>query len=104
MRSEEAPKRRLKDLKGLEEGSSGEIQSRGRKSEKRAGSHGGRGGQHERDVSWSHEALAGREMRFQFVGEDHTLGNSLRYMLMKDPKVEFAGYTARDQITEPLGR
>ena len=31
--------------------------------------------------------------RFQFTGEDHTLGNSLRYMLMKDPNVEFAGYT-----------
>eukprot|EP00913_Durusdinium_trenchii_P026767 g25108.t1 len=30
---------------------------------------------------------------FQFTGEDHTLGNSLRYMLMKDPNVEFAGYT-----------
>eukprot|EP00490_Sorites_sp_Unknown_P002920 CAMPEP_0114640108 /NCGR_PEP_ID=MMETSP0191-20121206/1521_1 /TAXON_ID=126664 /ORGANISM="Sorites sp." /LENGTH=99 /DNA_ID=CAMNT_0001852007 /DNA_START=32 /DNA_END=328 /DNA_ORIENTATION=+ len=30
---------------------------------------------------------------FQFIGEDHTLGNSLRYMLMKDPNVEFAGYT-----------
>mmetsp|Transcript_51128 Transcript_51128/g.95788 ORF Transcript_51128/g.95788 Transcript_51128/m.95788 type:complete len:102 (+) Transcript_51128:90-395(+) len=30
---------------------------------------------------------------YQFTGEDHTLGNSLRYMLMKDPDVEFAGYT-----------
>ncbi|CAJ1372919.1 unnamed protein product [Effrenium voratum] len=28
-----------------------------------------------------------------FSGHDHTLGNSLRYMLMKDPNVEFAGYT-----------
>ncbi|KAI3627496.1 RPC19 [Malassezia furfur] len=25
--------------------------------------------------------------------EDHTLGNALRYMLMKDPRVEFCGYT-----------
>ncbi|PWN45621.1 RBP11-like subunits of RNA polymerase [Ceraceosorus guamensis] len=25
--------------------------------------------------------------------EDHTLGNSLRYMLMKDPQVEFCGYS-----------
>mmetsp|Transcript_429 Transcript_429/g.980 ORF Transcript_429/g.980 Transcript_429/m.980 type:complete len:97 (-) Transcript_429:59-349(-) len=30
---------------------------------------------------------------YQFKGEDHTLGNSLRYMLMKNPDVEFAGYT-----------
>lgn len=40
------------------------------------------------------EAAAVSGVRFQFVGEDHTLGNSLRYMLMKDPRVEFAGYTA----------
>jgi len=26
--------------------------------------------------------------------EDHTLGNALRYVLMKDPKVEFCGYSA----------
>jgi len=25
--------------------------------------------------------------------EDHTLGNALRYLLMKDPDVEFAGYS-----------
>ncbi|KAN0060923.1 RNA polymerase subunit AC19 [Thecaphora frezii] len=25
--------------------------------------------------------------------EDHTLGNSMRYMLMKDPRVEFCGYS-----------
>eukprot|EP00929_Paragymnodinium_shiwhaense_P082852 TRINITY_DN43865_c0_g1_i1.p2 TRINITY_DN43865_c0_g1~~TRINITY_DN43865_c0_g1_i1.p2 ORF type:complete len:110 (-),score=41.89 TRINITY_DN43865_c0_g1_i1:159-488(-) len=30
---------------------------------------------------------------YQFKGEDHTLGNALRYMLMKHPDVEFAGYT-----------
>merc|ERR1719345_603616 len=30
---------------------------------------------------------------YQFLGEDHTLGNALRYMLMKNPNVEFAGYT-----------
>ncbi|CAE8652238.1 unnamed protein product, partial [Polarella glacialis] len=30
---------------------------------------------------------------YQFKGEDHTLGNSLRYMLMKNPAVDFAGYT-----------
>ncbi|KAI5294228.1 RNA polymerase subunit AC19 [Ascosphaera acerosa] len=30
---------------------------------------------------------------FQFEGEDHTLGNSLRYVIMKNPEVEFCGYT-----------
>ncbi|KZZ88230.1 DNA-directed RNA polymerase I and III 14 KDA polypeptide [Ascosphaera apis ARSEF 7405] len=30
---------------------------------------------------------------FQFEGEDHTLGNSLRYVIMKNPDVEFCGYT-----------
>mmetsp|Transcript_42949 Transcript_42949/g.69688 ORF Transcript_42949/g.69688 Transcript_42949/m.69688 type:complete len:129 (-) Transcript_42949:709-1095(-) len=30
---------------------------------------------------------------FVFIDEDHTLGNALRYMLMKNPDVEFSGYT-----------
>ncbi|PKY06846.1 RBP11-like subunits of RNA polymerase [Aspergillus campestris IBT 28561] len=30
---------------------------------------------------------------FQFEGEGHTLGNSLRYAIMKNPQVEFCGYT-----------
>ncbi|KAI9677543.1 MAG: RNA polymerase subunit AC19 [Caeruleum heppii] len=30
---------------------------------------------------------------FQFEGEDHTLGNALRYMIMKNPEVEFCGYS-----------
>ncbi|CEM36164.1 unnamed protein product [Vitrella brassicaformis CCMP3155] len=30
---------------------------------------------------------------FQFVNEDHTLGNVVRYMLMKNPDIEFAGYS-----------
>ncbi|XP_006832104.1 PREDICTED: DNA-directed RNA polymerases I and III subunit RPAC2 [Chrysochloris asiatica] len=30
--------------------------------------------------------------------EDHTLGNALRYMIMKNPDVEFCGYTT----THPL--
>jgi DNA-directed RNA polymerase I and III subunit RPAC2 len=34
-----------------------------------------------------------------FRGEDHTLGNSLRYMLMKNKNVEFAGYS----IPHPSG-
>ncbi|MBN3295986.1 RPAC2 protein, partial [Amia calva] len=29
--------------------------------------------------------------------EDHTLGNALRYMVMKNPEVEFCGYS----ITHP---
>ncbi|XP_042336463.1 DNA-directed RNA polymerases I and III subunit RPAC2-like isoform X2 [Sceloporus undulatus] len=34
---------------------------------------------------------------FVLHDEDHTLGNSLRYMIMKDPEVEFCGYS----ITHP---
>ncbi|XP_017579022.1 DNA-directed RNA polymerases I and III subunit RPAC2 [Pygocentrus nattereri] len=34
---------------------------------------------------------------FVLHGEDHTLGNSLRYMVMKNPDVEFCGYS----ITHP---
>ena len=30
---------------------------------------------------------------FMIEGEDHTLGNALRWMIMKNPKVEFCGYT-----------
>ncbi|PYH48239.1 DNA-directed RNA polymerase core subunit RPC19 [Aspergillus saccharolyticus JOP 1030-1] len=30
---------------------------------------------------------------FQFDGEGHTLGNALRYTIMKNPQVEFCGYT-----------
>lgn len=30
---------------------------------------------------------------FQFDNEDHTLGNALRYMIMKNPDVEFCGYS-----------
>ncbi|KAJ3327214.1 RNA polymerase subunit AC19, partial [Blyttiomyces sp. JEL0837] len=30
---------------------------------------------------------------FVIKDEDHTLGNALRYMLMKNPDVEFCGYT-----------
>uniref|UniRef100_A0A8C6SRC3 DNA-directed RNA polymerases I and III subunit RPAC2 n=1 Tax=Neogobius melanostomus TaxID=47308 RepID=A0A8C6SRC3_9GOBI len=34
---------------------------------------------------------------FVMHDEDHTLGNSLRYMIMKNPEVDFCGYT----ITHP---
>lgn len=30
---------------------------------------------------------------FEFKNEDHTLGNALRYMVMKNPDVEFCGYS-----------
>lgn len=30
---------------------------------------------------------------FQIIDEDHTLGNALRYMIMKNPDVEFCGYS-----------
>ena len=30
---------------------------------------------------------------FVFRGEDHTLGNAIRYVLMRDPNTEFCGYT-----------
>ncbi|KAK3676434.1 RNA polymerase subunit AC19 [Recurvomyces mirabilis] len=30
---------------------------------------------------------------FAFEREDHTLGNALRYMIMKNPEVEFCGYS-----------
>jgi DNA-directed RNA polymerase I and III subunit RPAC2 len=29
---------------------------------------------------------------FQFRDEDHTIGNALRYMLVRKPAVQFAGY------------
>lgn len=30
---------------------------------------------------------------FQITDEDHTLGNALRYVIMKNPQVEFCGYS-----------
>ncbi|GMM53901.1 DNA-directed RNA polymerase core subunit [Maudiozyma humilis] len=30
---------------------------------------------------------------FQILEEDHTLGNPLRYIIMKNPQVEFCGYS-----------
>lgn len=35
----------------------------------------------------------GTAASFQVVDEDHTLGNALRYMVMKNPEVEFCGYS-----------
>ncbi|XP_001514864.2 DNA-directed RNA polymerases I and III subunit RPAC2-like isoform X1 [Ornithorhynchus anatinus] len=39
----------------------------------------------------------GNCVTFVLHDEDHTLGNSLRYMVMKNPEVEFCGYS----ITHP---
>ncbi|KAG7808653.1 hypothetical protein KL921_003735 [Ogataea angusta] len=35
----------------------------------------------------------GTAASFQISDEDHTLGNALRYMIMKNPEVEFCGYS-----------
>ncbi|ABN65632.1 RNA polymerase I and III subunit [Scheffersomyces stipitis CBS 6054] len=35
----------------------------------------------------------GTAASFQILEEDHTLGNALRYMIMKNPEVEFCGYS-----------
>lgn len=38
---------------------------------------------------------------FQLKQEDHTLGNALRYIIMKNPNVEFCGYSI-PHPSEPL--
>ncbi|CDK26113.1 unnamed protein product [Kuraishia capsulata CBS 1993] len=35
----------------------------------------------------------GSAASFQISDEDHTLGNALRYIIMKNPDVEFCGYS-----------
>lgn len=35
----------------------------------------------------------GTSASFQIIDEDHTLGNALRYIIMKNPEVEFVGYS-----------
>ncbi|KAK9451316.1 DNA-directed RNA polymerase [Limtongia smithiae] len=35
----------------------------------------------------------GTAASFRILHEDHTLGNALRYMIMKNPSVEFCGYS-----------
>lgn len=34
----------------------------------------------------------GRCATFEFLDEDHTLGNALRHMILKNPEVKFCGY------------
>lgn len=38
-------------------------------------------------------AADGTAASFRVKDEDHTLGNALRYMVMKNPDVEFCGYS-----------
>ncbi|KAF0695999.1 Aste57867_13212 [Aphanomyces stellatus] len=40
-----------------------------------------------------HTASSSSAKTFVFHDEDHTLGNAVRYMLMRNPDVDFAGYT-----------
>lgn len=35
----------------------------------------------------------GTSASFRIIDEDHTLGNALRYIIMKNPQVEFCGYS-----------
>ncbi|CCG84701.1 protein of unknown function [Taphrina deformans PYCC 5710] len=46
-------------------------------------------------------ATDGTASSFQLANEDHTLGNALRYMIMKNPLVEFCGYSI-PHPSEPL--
>ncbi|KAF2841644.1 DNA-directed RNA polymerase I and III [Patellaria atrata CBS 101060] len=39
---------------------------------------------------------------FQFDKEDHTLGNALRYVIVKNPVVEFCGYTIPHHSEEKM--
>ncbi|RIA97297.1 DNA-directed RNA polymerase [Glomus cerebriforme] len=34
-----------------------------------------------------------QSMTFSISGEEHTLGNALRYMIMQNPEVEYCGYS-----------
>ncbi|KAI5854774.1 DNA-directed RNA polymerase [Tricharina praecox] len=50
----------------------------------------------EKDDTLRIKTLPGAEpgcASFEIEDEDHTLGNALRYMIMKNPKVELCGYS-----------
>jgi len=50
----------------------------------------------EKDDTLRIKTLPGAEpgcASFEITDEDHTLGNALRYMIMKNPKVELCGYS-----------
>ena len=44
-------------------------------------------------VSINSEATTGSGATFTITQEDHTLGNILRHVIMKNPAVEFCGYS-----------
>lgn len=45
------------------------------------------------DDAHSKSTVGAANLSFIIRDEDHTLGNSLRYIIMKNPAVEFCGYT-----------
>jgi len=52
--------------------------------------------EHDLDSDFNIRVLAGSTSTaasYEFRGEDHTLGNALRHIIMKNPDVEFCGYS-----------
>ena len=45
------------------------------------------------DETSAKSTVGAPNLSFIIRDEDHTLGNSLRYVIMKDPSVDFCGYT-----------
>lgn len=45
--------------------------------------------------------VSDRSKTYSLLNEDHTLGNSLRHVLMQDPQTEFCGYTV-PHPSEPI--
>ena len=45
------------------------------------------------DDTHSKSTVGAANLSFIIRDEDHTLGNSLRYVIMKNPAVDFCGYT-----------
>ncbi|RHZ67256.1 hypothetical protein Glove_302g23 [Diversispora epigaea] len=43
-----------------------------------------------------------RSVTFTIIGEDHTLGNALRYTIMLNPEVEYCGYSIPHPSEEKL--
>ena len=43
----------------------------------------------------------GTAATFQIIDEDHTLGNTLRYVIMKNPEVEFDSTSIGEQDEHP---
>ena len=43
-----------------------------------------------------------QEATFVFSGEGHTIGNSLRHLLMKDANVDFCGYSVPHPLEDKM--